>query len=266
MYAEIICTGEELLDGSTKDKNSSTIAKTLSALGFRVDRISIVPDDLPDIVRTVTAALHAQRPRLVVTTGGLGPTWDDLTHEAIALALQRDMVTDAKILDLIEQHIGRKLNADDDIAAQEPDGGAGEDVLLRRIARIPCGAEAIVAGPTEVGALTRVDGGLTSAEGCSIASIPGPPHDAVAVMSRLVAMLPSMGSGPKMVTRHWEFNVREHVIAAAMDVTRKIHPELRFGSYSGNPNSLCVSGPTHRMREAIPRIEKIVRSLEHKGH
>lgn len=80
--AELLAVGSELLTGDTRDTNSADLAAELTALGVEVVRMSQLPDDLPVVVGALRDALgHAD---LVITTGGLGPTPDDLTREAIA--------------------------------------------------------------------------------------------------------------------------------------------------------------------------------------
>jgi nicotinamide-nucleotide amidase len=80
--AELLAVGTELLLGETRDTNSGDLAVELTALGVEVRRSSALPDQLADVVGALTDALG--RADLVVTSGGLGPTPDDLTREAIA--------------------------------------------------------------------------------------------------------------------------------------------------------------------------------------
>jgi molybdenum cofactor synthesis domain-containing protein len=83
--AEILAVGSELVVGETRDTNSADLARELSGLGVEVGRMSQLPDDLAVVTAALTAALA--RTDLVVTSGGLGPTPDDLTREAIAAVL-----------------------------------------------------------------------------------------------------------------------------------------------------------------------------------
>lgn len=83
--AEILAVGSELLVGETRDTNSGDLARELSTLGVDVLRMSQLPDDLAVVTASLAAA--RQRADLVVTSGGLGPTPDDLTREAIATVL-----------------------------------------------------------------------------------------------------------------------------------------------------------------------------------
>lgn len=80
--AELLAVGAELLVGETRDTNSGDLAAELTKLGVEVRRSSALPDRLEDVADALADALR--RARLVITTGGLGPTPDDLTREAIA--------------------------------------------------------------------------------------------------------------------------------------------------------------------------------------
>ncbi len=90
MHIELITIGDELLLGFTVDTNAVHIARTLADLGVRVVRRATVGDSPDDIVSAVHEAL--QRTGAVLTTGGLGPTADDRTHESLALAFSRELV------------------------------------------------------------------------------------------------------------------------------------------------------------------------------
>ncbi len=100
MKAEIFSIGTELLMGELTDTNAAWIAGRLPALGIRLQWVSIIGDDLDRLSEAFSRAL--QRSDLIITTGGLGPTQDDLTREAIANTLeespivQEDMVEDLK--------------------------------------------------------------------------------------------------------------------------------------------------------------------------
>ncbi len=84
MTAELLAVGSELTVGETRDTNSAELAASLTGLGVRILRIQALPDDLITVEEAFTTAL--ERADLVVSTGGLGPTPDDLTREAIAAA------------------------------------------------------------------------------------------------------------------------------------------------------------------------------------
>src|SRR6202167_1296548 len=82
--AAVLVIGDEILSGRTKDKNIGFIAEYLTAIGIDLKEVRVVPDEEPEIV----AALNALRNRYtyVFTTGGIGPTHDDITADAVAKA------------------------------------------------------------------------------------------------------------------------------------------------------------------------------------
>src|SRR5262245_21370897 len=82
--AAMLVIGDEILSGRTKDKNIGHVADHLTAIGIRLKEVRIGPDEEPEIVD----ALNAMRTRYnyVFTTGGIGPTHDDITADAVAKA------------------------------------------------------------------------------------------------------------------------------------------------------------------------------------
>ena len=89
LNGEILALGTELLMGELTDTNSSYIASRLPHLGISVQRISLIKDNLEDLVSALNLALS--RSDIIFTTGGLGPTHDDITREAIGSALNEDL-------------------------------------------------------------------------------------------------------------------------------------------------------------------------------
>src|SRR5437773_6582001 len=82
--AALLVIGDEILSGRTKDKNIGYIAEYLTALGIDLKEVRVVPDDEPEIVAAVNALRN--RYTYVFSTGGIGPTHDDITAECIAKA------------------------------------------------------------------------------------------------------------------------------------------------------------------------------------
>ncbi len=97
MEAEIIAIGTELLLGATVDTNSAFIAQRLATVGVPLRRVTLVRDDIGEIVAAISEAL--ERVELVVCSGGLGPTGDDLTREAVAEATGRPLEFHQELLD-----------------------------------------------------------------------------------------------------------------------------------------------------------------------
>ena len=100
LHAELLAIGTELTVGETTDTNSGDLARSLVARGVTVTRIANLPDDLPVVVEALRTALG--RADLVVTTGGLGPTPDDLTREAVAEACGETVAIDPATLAWLE--------------------------------------------------------------------------------------------------------------------------------------------------------------------
>ena len=100
LHAELLAIGTELTVGETTDTNSGDLARSLVASGVTVTRIANLPDDLPVVVEALRTALG--RADLVVTTGGLGPTPDDLTREAVAEACGETVAIDPATLAWLE--------------------------------------------------------------------------------------------------------------------------------------------------------------------
>ncbi len=99
--AEILSVGTELLMGELTDTNSSWIAARLPALGIQLEWVSIIGDDLTNLTQAISRGLN--RSDFIFTTGGLGPTQDDLTREAVAAALgETPVVQDAVVRELEE--------------------------------------------------------------------------------------------------------------------------------------------------------------------
>jgi len=94
LIAELLAIGSELTVGETTDTNSGELARSLVAHGVEVARVTDLPDNQPTVVEALRAAL--QRSDLVVCTGGLGPTPDDLTREAVAEVCGEDVTVDPR--------------------------------------------------------------------------------------------------------------------------------------------------------------------------
>lgn len=101
-YAEIITIGNEVLSGRTVNTNASHIARRLVSLGFTIRRITVVMDELEEIKSAFVEAIN-RRPKVIVSSGGLGPTYDDKTSEGLALALGLELEINEKALRMIKE-------------------------------------------------------------------------------------------------------------------------------------------------------------------
>jgi molybdenum cofactor synthesis domain-containing protein len=99
---EIICVGNELLIGKTLNTNAHWLAKKATSLGMTVKRITIVGDYVEEIA-TVTQEALRRKPKFIITTGGLGPTFDDKTLEGIASALDYRLEINEEALEMIRR-------------------------------------------------------------------------------------------------------------------------------------------------------------------
>jgi len=106
MRAEIIAIGSEILLGQIVDTNSAYIAKVLAENGIEMVQTSTVGDDLPRIEEVIKSAIN--RSSIVITTGGIGPTEDDLTREAISTISQRPLTFQPHLMEQIEAMFKRR--------------------------------------------------------------------------------------------------------------------------------------------------------------
>lgn len=128
MIIEILCVGNELLSGITLNSNAHWLGGKIAGAGGTVKRVTVVSDDLLEISTAVKESL-ARKPAILVTTGGLGTTYDDLTLEGAALALGKQVVLDGRAVEMVRKsYASRKLNYELTEArlkmAQIPEGSA----------------------------------------------------------------------------------------------------------------------------------------------
>src|SRR6202046_349095 len=126
--AAILVIGDEILSGRTQDSNSNTIARFLAALGIDLKEIRVVPDVEEEIV----AGLNALRSRFdfVFTTGGIGPTHDDITAESIAKAFGVAIDYDPRAVEILQERLAQT--------------GAELNEARKRMTRIPAGADLVL--------------------------------------------------------------------------------------------------------------------------
>lgn len=99
---EIVSIGNELLSGETPNTNAQWIAKRITRLGGVTRRISIVGDDLGEMSSAIKGSL-TRKPSFIITTGGLGPTFDDKTLEGISKALRKPLTLNKKALAMVKR-------------------------------------------------------------------------------------------------------------------------------------------------------------------
>jgi molybdenum cofactor synthesis domain-containing protein len=99
---EIVCIGNELLIGKTLNTNAQWLARHATNLGVVVRRITVVGDDVNEIARAICEALK-RKPRFIITTGGLGPTFDDKTMEGITKGLRLRLEVNDNALKMVRE-------------------------------------------------------------------------------------------------------------------------------------------------------------------
>ena len=118
--AAALVIGSELLSGKIRDENLFALSQTLRALGIRLDRVIICPDDKATITRDV--AQLRQHHDIVFTSGGVGPTHDDVTIEGVAEALGVPVTESAGLRTAIERHYAEKTSDVHLLMARTPQG------------------------------------------------------------------------------------------------------------------------------------------------
>ncbi len=178
--AEIIAVGSELLTASRLDTNSLAITERLRALGIALRAKAVVGDRASDLEAIFRDALG--RADLVVLTGGLGPTDDDLTRDVVAAALGRSLVEDAAITETIRRRFERR--------------GLVMPEINRRQAMVPEGAR-VLANPNGTAPGLWIDSGDQV-----VLLLPGPPRELVPMLDGPVAeALVARSAGTALYTR-----------------------------------------------------------------
>jgi len=201
---ELLSIGNELLLGNTVNTNAAWIATQITAEGGQVSRITTVSDNIQEIVKAIRETLK-RRPDFLITTGGIGPTFDDMTLNAVAKAIHKTLRLDAKAVDLIKQHYIRRF-----------DGVAIKLTKPRlKMARIPSSAIAIT-NPIGTAPAVRLRVGSTETF-----CLPGVPREAKAIFRNSIAILIRSKAGGKRFIQSWieVKGIMESTLAPIIDET-----------------------------------------------
>lgn len=106
MIVEILCIGNELLLGITLNTNAYWLCSEITNVGGIVTRVTVVRDDLSEISSAARESL-ARKPNILITTGGLGATYDDMTLEGMAAALGKKVVLDSRAVEMLKKSYAR---------------------------------------------------------------------------------------------------------------------------------------------------------------
>jgi len=199
--AALCVIGDEILSGRTQDKNIAQIALWLNLQGIRLAEVRVVADDIGAIGLAVNA-LRATHDYLF-TTGGIGPTHDDITAEAIAAALELPVIVHPQARAILEKYYA--------------DRGGVTDARLR-MARTPDGAELIV----------NERSGAPGFRVGNVFVLAGVPHIAAAMLDSLTGKLEG---GRPVVSATIGCWVQESEIADLLAETERRHECCQIGSY-----------------------------------
>jgi len=199
--AALVIIGDEILSGRTQDKNVAQIALWLNIQGIRMAEVRVVPDREEAIVEAVNT-LRARNDYLF-TTGGIGPTHDDITVDAIAVALGVPVVVHPQARAILEDYYA-------------PRGGLNEPRL--RMARVPEGAELIE---------NRTSGAPGIRHG-RIFIMAGVPHITAGMLEALTGTLEG---GKPLLSATIGCWVAESEVAELLGKTEKANPGCQIGSY-----------------------------------
>ncbi|WP_297470967.1 molybdopterin-binding protein [Thermococcus sp.] len=223
MFAEVLTIGDELLTGNTVDSNSAFIAKKLTEKGYWVRRKTTVGDDVEEI-KTVIQEILSRKPEVLVISGGLGPTHDDVTMLAVAKALGRELILCEECLERIKNFY-RELY----------EKGLIDDPQLnearKKMAYLPKGAQPLE--NTEGAA----PGAYIEHGGVKIFVLPGMPREMKAMLEKEV--LPRLGERKFLQRKLLAEITDESKLAPILNETLKrfnvkIHSSPKgFGKYIG---------------------------------
>ena len=198
--AAVLVIGDEILSGRTKDKNIGYIAEYLTQSGIDLREVRVVPDVAEEIV----AAVNALRTRYtyLFTTGGIGPTHDDITADCVA------------------QAVGVGIDVDPQAKAMLLERIKPEDLneARLRMARIPFGA-ALIENP------------ISKAPGFMIENVIVMAGVPAIMQAMLDVVAPTLQTGVKILSDTVRAGLREGDIGTALAEVAKAHPDVSIGSY-----------------------------------
>jgi len=200
--AAVLVIGDEILSGRTPDRNINYIAAHMTRIGIRLREVRIVADDEDAIVSAVNA-LRATHTYLI-TTGGIGPTHDDITADAIARALGVPIDHDPRAVALLEAYFARR--------------GVSSTPARMRMARIPKGAT-LITNAISVAPGFMIDNVIV------LAGVP----DVMQVM--LDDVTAKLRTGAKMLTATIQLSRPEGDVADVFATHQKTFPDVAMGSY-----------------------------------
>jgi len=228
--AAVLVIGDEILSGRTKDRNIGFIAEYLTNIGVDLKEVRVVPDEHQEIVDAVNAL--RRRYDYVFTTGGIGPTHDDITADAIAAAFGVSIDVDERAV----QELLKRLRREDLTPAR------------LRMARIPAGAELVL---NEVSSAP----GFWIGNVITMAGVP-------AIMQSMMDWVgPRLRTGQRMLSTSIRADAREGDVAAPFGEIAGAFPDVIMGSYPFNDEKGFNTNLVLRSRDAA-RLEQARQAVE----
>jgi molybdenum cofactor synthesis domain-containing protein len=219
--AAVLVIGDEILSGRTKDSNSGFIADTLNDLGIDLEEVRVVADRKDAIIEAVRAL--SEKYTYVFTTGGIGPTHDDITADAVAEAFGVSLDIDPRARAILE---ARYENTDFELNAAR-----------LRMARIPDGAELI-------------ENRISGAPGFKIGNVhvmAGVPAVMQAMMDTIIGTLPAAAA---ILSESVEAKRGEGDVAALLEKLQGDYRSVRIGSYPYHDGTRFTTRIVLRSRDA----------------
>ena len=234
--AAILVIGDEILSGRTKDKNIGYIAEYLTNIGIDLKEVRVVPDDEKEIVEALNALRHHYK--YVFTTGGIGPTHDDITADSVAKAFSVAIDHHPEAVAIIEKRAKER--------------GLELNEARLRMARIPDGA-------------TLIENKVSGAPGFRIGNVIVMAGVPSIMQAMLDAVAPALETGAKMHSVSINTGLKEGDIGTELGEIAKAHPGTMIGSYPFfddklGPNTSVVvrSRDTALLRAAADAVETMV--------
>ena len=255
LEGSVIIIGDEILAGSVNDANGHLAAGRMREHGIPLTGVHVVPDDHGAIVGTLRGELLRPRPRLVVTSGGIGPTQDDVTFAAVAETLDQPLRLESEEVARLDDELGalrsRGFEVDDEVR---------DDILS--MVRVPEAAVVLRHSGWVCGIRIEVDGGIDDDRGATIVALPGVPGYFRTVLDDLVVPALLAGRGRKQKVGELPHRLPEVVVSAHLKRVAARWPDVRLGSYPGDPMVVRAFGPPASVDAVIAELAPALADLE----
>ncbi len=207
---EVICIGNELLIGKVLNTNAHWLAQQITALGANLKRVTVIEDTVEVIAATVKEAA-SRKPKFIITTGGLGPTFDDKTMESMAAALNRKVALNPDALEMVKARM---------VAYRAKRGLPTEFEMTppqMKMAMLPEGAQVVV---NPVGTAPSI---CVEINGSTVFVLPGIPTEVEAIFNSAISPLIKQAAGPEVFAQRSIFaeDIFESRLAPLIDVVMK---------------------------------------------